>query len=95
MIAYKLKLADYVRAQKLIAENFFSTTAVAEATCDKATHSQISYLEQDAAQAAFKSEICAASRVRSEALKALGPPPIMPFGHQSTEHSHDSHKIEP
>lgn len=95
MIAYRLKLADYLLSQKVIAENFFAAAAAAEETCESATHSLTTNTEQNAAQATFKSQFRDAHDVRTAALEALGPPPVMPFGYELTGNSHESHKIAP
>lgn len=94
MIAYRAKLAEYLRKQKLISDNFFSAAAAAEEACDLATHSEITKNEQNAAQAMFKTQFRDASRVRTEALRALGPPPVMPHEYESNGNSHETHNIE-
>lgn len=95
MIAYRVELADHLRTQKVIAENFFSAAAAAEETCEKATHMAINNSEQDAAQAEFKRQFRDAHRVRTEALNALEPPQAMPIGYESAASSHETHKFEP
>lgn len=95
MTAYTVKLADYLRTKKVIAENFFSAAAAAEETCENTTHTATTNSEQNAAQAAFKSQFRDAHQVRTAALEALGPPPVMPFGHVSNGNSHEPHKFEP
>ena len=93
-IAYRVKLANYLHNRKLIGDIFFAAVTAAEEACDRATHSELTKLEQDAAQATFKSQIRQASRVRIAAMKALGPPPVMPFGDESNRSSHETHKFE-
>lgn len=95
IIDYRTKLADYLRTQKEIAENFFAAAAAAEETCEHTTRTAITNREQDAAQAVFKSQLRDARDVRNVALKALGPPPVMPSGHESCGISHETHNIEP
>lgn len=95
MTSYRSKLAEYLASRKAICSAFFAAAAAAEAVCDRSTHSELTNLEQNAAQAVFKSQFRAAGRVRNKALNALGPPPDMPFGNESIGNSQETHKIEP
>lgn len=95
MIDYRVKLADYQRSQKVLAENFLSVAAAAEETCEETTRSVITNSEQNVAQAVLKSQLRDAHQVRIAALKALGPPPVKPVGYESTGNSHETHIFEP
>lgn len=76
MIQSKAKLAKYQADRKAIAAIFFTSVADAEETCEHSSKSAHGNSEQNAAQAAFKTQIRTAAHIRSDAIEALGPSPL-------------------
>lgn len=78
MISYKTKLSEYFVKRKAIGATFCAIAADAEAASEIASRSANTSAAYDAAHNALKAQFRAANQARLNALKELGPPPVMP-----------------
>lgn len=78
MIPYKAKLSEYFAKREAIGATFCAIAADAEAACEIASRSASTSATYDAAHNVLKAQFRAANQARLDALKELGPPPVMP-----------------
>ncbi len=78
MIAYRAKLTEYSAQRNAICTEFCTMAAKAEVAFETANNSAHSTVARDAAHDALKAQFRTANQTRRTALKALGPPPVVP-----------------
>lgn len=78
MISYKTKLSEYFAKRKAIGTTFCAIAADAEAAFETANELAVTNAAHDAAHNVLKTQFRTANQARLDALKELGPPPVMP-----------------